>query len=150
MRHRGKKKTSCMFDSTFCCLVSTRTSNPRLVWLLAVHLQSLQGTWGHAACVCARACVCVCTYAGGWGLFSPCQPLLPFHPSTLTRSHPHSHSYRWCAVRLHFHHCDDECSCQTPGNQSHICSCLCRHGDTAQVCTTTSTWPEGDHGWRRK
>lgn len=59
-------------------------------------------------------------------------------------------SYRWCAVQLHFHHCDDECSCQTPGNQSHICSCLCRHGDTAEVCTTTSTRPGGNNGWHRK
>lgn len=122
----------------------------------------LQSVWlplsSTSSCVIVIVCVCVC--ARCWVRGVQPMPIPPLnHPQSHAHTHTHTHrtytplssqSYRWCAVQLHFHHCDDECSCQTPGNQSHICSCLCRHGHTAEVCTTTSTRPGGNNGWHRK
>lgn len=148
--HRGRKKTSCMFDSTFCCLVSTHTHQTPSCLVTGCALAVPLGHVGSLCmCVCLRLFVCVCWWVRG---VHP-MPTPPIHPHSLTYIHTpllSLQSYRWCTVQLHFHHCDDECSCQTPGNQSHICSCLCRHSDTAEVCTTTSTRPGGNNGWHKK
>lgn len=138
-----------MFDGTFCCLVRAHiyahTYHPPSCLVTGCALAVPLGCVG-------SLCVSVCVLVGEGSSPDANPPPMYTHPQT----HIHlytplsSQSYRWCAVQLHFHHCDDECSCQTPGNQSHICSCRCRHGDTAEVCTTTSTRPGGNDGWHRK
>ena len=88
-----------MFDSTFCCLVRVHTlkctHTPPPVWLLAVHLQSLEAVWGHSV-LCGSVSVCALV---GEGSSPNANPSL--NPMIHTRAHTHKHWHTYTHPSLH-------------------------------------------------